>query len=51
MAVLDAHLKASAEPQKMPRSHPPGVRKAKDGHHYVPDSKRSGRFLMVVHRA
>jgi hypothetical protein len=50
MAVLDAHLKATT-PAKTPRSHPPGAQKARDGHHYVPDSKRPGRFLMVVHRA
>jgi hypothetical protein len=49
MAVLDAHLKGSTEPRKTPRSHPPGTQKARDGHHYVPDSKRPGRFLMVVH--
>jgi hypothetical protein len=50
MAVLDAHLKATT-PAKTPRSRPAGVQKARDGHHYVPDSKRPGRFLMVVHRA
>jgi hypothetical protein len=51
MAVLDAHLKASPQPQKASRSHPPGTRKARDGHHYVPDSRQPGKFLMVVHRA
>jgi hypothetical protein len=51
MAVLDAHLKAATEAQRTPGSYPPGARKAKDGHHYVPDPKRPGKFLMVVHHA
>jgi hypothetical protein len=50
MAVLDAHLKAAA-PAKTPRSHPPGSRQARDGHHYVPDPKRTGKYLLVVHHA
>lgn len=49
MALLDAHLKAAAESQKPRRSHPAGSRKAKDGHHYVADPARPGKFLMVVH--
>src|SRR5882757_4303248 len=49
MALLDAHLKATTEAQK--RSAVPGSRKAQDGHHYVPDPKRPGKFLMVVHHA
>jgi hypothetical protein len=51
MAVLDAHLKAATEAQKTQRSAAPGSRKAKDGHHYVADPKRPGKFLLVVHRA
>lgn len=50
MALFDAHLKAT-EAQKMQRSPVPGSRKAEDGHHYVPDPKRPGKFLMVVHHA
>jgi hypothetical protein len=51
MAVLDAHLKAATEARKTPRSYPPGARKARDGHHYVADSKRSGKYMLVVHHA
>jgi hypothetical protein len=51
MAVLDAHLKAAAQAQKTSQSVPQGAQKARDGHHYVPDSKRPGKFLMVVHHA
>ncbi len=51
MAVLDAHLKAATEPQKVPRSYPPGARKAGDGHHYVSDPQRPGKYLLVVHHA
>jgi hypothetical protein len=51
MAVLDAPLKAATEAQKMQRSYPPGSRKARDGHHYLPDPKRSGKYLKVVHHA
>jgi len=49
IALLDAHLKAATEQQKMQRSPVPGSRKARDGHHYLPDPKRPGKFLMVVH--
>jgi len=49
IAVLDVHLKVATEQQKMQRSPVPGSRKARDGHHYVPDPKRPGKFLMVVH--
>ena len=49
IALLDAHLKAATEQQKMERSAVPGSRKAKDGHHYLPDPKRPGKFLLVVH--
>jgi hypothetical protein len=49
MAVLDAHLKASAEGRKAERTYPPGARKARDGHHYVSDPKRAGKYLLVVH--
>jgi hypothetical protein len=51
MAVLDAHLKATAEAQKIQRSPVPGSRRAKDGHHYVADPKRPGKYLLVVHHA
>jgi hypothetical protein len=51
MAVLDAHLKAATEAQKMQRSYPPGARKARNGHHYVADLKRSGKYMLVVHHA
>jgi hypothetical protein len=51
LSLLDAHLKAATEEQRMRRSHPPGSRKARDGHHYVPDPARPGKFLMVVHHA
>jgi hypothetical protein len=51
MALLDAHLKAANETQKMPRSPVPGARKARDGHHYVADPNRSGKYLLVVHHA
>ncbi|GKQ52859.1 hypothetical protein [Bradyrhizobium sp. Ce-3] len=47
--VFDTHLKAATEARKSERSHLPGARKARDGHHYVPDPKRPGKFLMVVH--
>ena len=49
LSVLDAHLKAATETGKIQRSHPPGARQARDGRHYVPDSSRPGKFLMVVH--
>jgi hypothetical protein len=51
MAVLDAHLKATAEAQKIQRPPVPGSRRAKDGHHYVADPKRPGKYLLVVHHA
>jgi hypothetical protein len=49
LSVLDAHLKAATGAGKAPRSYPPGSRKARDGHHYVSDPQRSGKFLRVVH--
>jgi len=50
MAVLDAHLKlATSESGKRPRSLPPGARQAQDGHHYVADAQRPGKFMRVVH--
>jgi hypothetical protein len=49
--LLDAHLKAATEAAKVQRSYPPGARKAKDGHHYVPDPNRPGKYLLVVHHA
>lgn len=51
MKFLDAHLKVMAEAPGPARSYPPGARKAKDGHHYVADEKRPGKYLMVVHHA
>jgi hypothetical protein len=51
MAMLDAHLKAATEARRLPRSYPPGTRKGMDGHHYVPDAKRLGKYLLVVHHA
>jgi hypothetical protein len=51
MAMLDAHLKAATETRKMPRASVPGSGQARDGHHYLPDPKRPGKFLMVVHHA
>lgn len=51
MKVLDAHLKVAAETRKSPRSYPPTARQAKDGHHYVADDKRPGKYLLVVHHA
>ena len=51
MAVLDAHLRAATEQQKVRRPSAPSARKARDGHHYVPDPKRPGKHLLVVHHA
>jgi hypothetical protein len=51
LSVLDAHLKAALGAQKLPHAPVPGARKARDGHHYVSDPKRSGKYLMVVHHA
>jgi len=51
LSVLDAHLKAATETGKVQRSYPPGARKARDGHHYVSDPKRPGKYLLVVHHA
>ena len=48
LSLLDAHLKAAVA-QKDQRSYPPGARKARDGHHYVADPKRPGKYLLVVH--
>lgn len=50
MKVLDAHLKAATEARKS-RSYPPGARQAKDGHHYVEDPERPGKYLLVLHHA
>jgi type IV secretory pathway VirB10-like protein len=47
LQILDAHIKA-ATAQRQPPSIP-GARKARDGHHYLSDPKRPGKFLMVVH--
>ncbi|WP_244611841.1 portal protein [Bradyrhizobium amphicarpaeae] len=49
MTVLETHLKAAIEAGKVQRSYPPGARKARDGHHYVSDPGRPGKFLLVVH--
>jgi len=51
MALMDAHLRATTEAQRTPRSYPQGAWKAKDGHHYVADPKRPGKYLLVVHHA
>ncbi len=48
MTLLEAHLKAAIEAGKAPRSYPPGARKARDGHHYVPDPERPGKYLLVL---
>jgi hypothetical protein len=49
MTVLEAHLKAAIEAGKAQRSYPPGARKARDGHHYLPDPNRPGKHLLVLH--
>jgi hypothetical protein len=49
MAVLDAHLKVATDARDLQRPSMPGARQAKDGHHYVPDPHRSGKFLRVAH--
>jgi hypothetical protein len=49
MTVLETHLKAAIEAGKAQRSYPPSARKARDGHHYVPDSDGPGKYLRVVH--
>lgn len=49
LALIDAHIRATAEVQKTPRSHPPGARKTKDGHHDVADPKRTGKYFLMVH--
>ena len=49
MTVLEAHLKAAIEAGKVQRSYPPGARKARDGHHYVPDPNRPGKYMLVLH--
>jgi hypothetical protein len=49
LSLLEAHLKAATGAGKVQRSYPPGARQARDGQHYVPDPKRPGKFLMVVH--
>jgi hypothetical protein len=49
MTLLEAHVKAATEAGKVQRSYPPGARKARDGHHYLPDPKRPGKHLLVVH--
>jgi len=49
MSVLETHLKAAIEAGKVQRSYPPGAQKARDGHHYMPDANRPGKYLLVVH--
>ena len=49
MTVLETHLKAAIEARKAQRSYPTGARKARDRHHYLPDSNRPGKYLQVVH--
>jgi hypothetical protein len=48
MALLETHLKAVVEAGKVQRSYLPGARRAKDGHHYVTDPERPGKYLLVV---
>ena len=48
LSLLDARLKAATEAAMTRRSYPPGVRKTENGHHYVPDPKRPGKYLLVV---
>lgn len=50
LSVLDAHLKAAIG-QNDQRPRPSGANKARDGHHYVADPHRPGKFLKVVHHA
>jgi hypothetical protein len=49
MAVLDAHLKVATEARQAPRSYPPGAQRAGDGHHYVSDPQRPGKYLLIAH--
>lgn len=49
LSVLDAHLKAAIDARETERTYPHGTRQAKDGHHYVEDLKRPGKYLLVVH--
>jgi hypothetical protein len=49
MTVLETHLKAAIETGKVQRTYPPGARQARDGHHYLPDANRPGKYLRVVH--
>jgi hypothetical protein len=49
LQILDAHIKATTAQRQLPLM--PGARKARDGHHYVSDPKRPGKFLMVVQHA
>ena len=49
MSVLETHLKAAIDVGKVQRSYPPGARKARDGHHYLPDTSRPGKYLLIVH--
>ncbi|VIO77368.1 portal protein [Bradyrhizobium ivorense] len=49
LKVLDANLKAATEAKKSERVPLPGAQKARDGHHYVEDPKRPGKYLLVVH--
>ena len=44
LKILDAHINVAARKP----SQVPSARKAKDGHHYLPDPKRAGKYLMVV---
>jgi hypothetical protein len=47
LQLLDAHIKATTARQRS--SSIPGARKARDGHHYVPDPQRSSKFLKVFY--
>jgi len=45
MSVLETHLKAAIETEKVPRSYPPAARWSRDDYHYVPGSNGLGKFL------
>ncbi len=46
LQIVDADIKTATAQQRS--SSIPGARKARDGHHYLPDPQRPGKYLMVV---
>jgi hypothetical protein len=50
-STVSAQTAAPIQPNPYPGGYPPGARMAKDGHHYVADPKRTGKYLLVVHHA